>query len=175
MRIAAEQPVGLTATSDAPLSQHERMTQLRDELLQKALSYNSREWTSSLINSAYHHGELDMLEFFKLRMTRDHLPDILRVVLIHAQNLGLDPADVTEQMIDAYAAVTMTEYFGVGVLVRSTSVETSNALIRIVLSNQAAACSVIPFVNERGLHPDALLEHLCALNSTPSVLIRGTL
>lgn len=153
------------------------MARLHDELISRAFAYSTStcNWATGLIMSAYEHGEKDMLEFFEMRMTASHLPDLLRVVLLHAQNLGINPASITNENVAAYKAVTANQYGDFGLVVCAVPVSVSNDLISLILKSDKASRVALSFINERGLDPVALLEHLNMLEESKPVLMVGTL
>jgi hypothetical protein len=115
------------------------------------------------------------LEFFQQRLQLGHGPDLLRVIFIHAENFGVAPDTITSDMVEAYSRMTSSTLRDFDVMVKSTSVETSNALIRELLTRPEIAVHVTAFLDERGHQPDALLEHITSIRSSPTPLLRGSL
>lgn len=153
-----------------------RLNFLRYELMDRVKAQGqSVAWEEGLIESAYDHSELDMLEFFHQRLQRGHGADMLRVIFIHAENFGVAPDTITSDMVDAYARMTSSTFRDFDVMVKGTSVETSNALIRELLTRPEIAVHITSFLDERGHQPEALLEHIASIQSAPTPLLRGSL
>lgn len=156
---------------------HDELLSLRNELLSKSgVMMGNRPWRDSLIDSAFRFKELDLLQFFNRLMTEANGPDVLRVVFLHAQNYGVAPEDITEDVVNAYRMVTASGYREFNVSVVGVSRPNSDMLIQTIITDPVSAMKLISFINDRGHNnPEALIDFLEATKSTPTPLTPGSL
>lgn len=167
--------------SNVPAEAHgdstDRLAFLRDALIAKSgTMLGNRPWRDSLIESAFNFKELDLLEFFARLMTEDNGPEVLRVVFLHAQNHGVVPEDITEDVVNAYRLVTASGYREFNVSVIGTTRPNSDLLIKTIITEPVSAPKLISFITERGYNnPEALIDFLETSKFTPAPLTPGSL